>query len=228
MLVETEFLNRLFLFLRKGYNDRSPASSLFCCLLAFFLFIFFFNEECCQLLSCDTAFSVGWGECVGSSGGSVVGGMCGSWQPHSRWRGKWAYRGGQALRRRILLGCGLCFGSVVCWWMLSMSDGFHTRLMDWALQFGKEQYSFFFFLDGCMANACVLDNKLWFPWGSSFCFLKVLLRVSYLLWITPQSSYCKTISAVDARINTLYLAVKSEEGTVWDKKKNIFFPFWIK
>lgn len=28
----------------------------------------------------------------------------------------------------------------------------------------------FFFLDGCMANACVLDNKLWFPWGSSFCF----------------------------------------------------------
>lgn len=42
-------------------------------------------------------------------------------------------------------------------------------------------FLFFFFLDGCMANACVLDNKLWFPWGSSFCFLKVLLRVSYLL-----------------------------------------------
>lgn len=116
-------------------------SSLFCCLLASFFFSFFLMKSSAS----SFAVMLHW-MWARSSGGSVLGRMCGSCEPHCRWRGKLAYKGEQAVRRRILLGCGLCFGSVMCWWMLIMWDDFHTQLMDWAFWFGKEQYFFFFFL----------------------------------------------------------------------------------
>lgn len=94
-------------------------------------------------------------------------------------------------------------------WMSYPANG--LRSLRW-----QRAISIYFFLDGCVANAFVLDNNQWFPWGSFFCFLKVLLRIFYLVWITAKSYYFKTMSAVDAWINTLCLAVKpGGGGTAW-------------